>query len=224
MAILTQFPSTEWNITLNVPVTALTQSNVPAIGGTNTVTAVSGSGTTWKLTLTDAVETLAPSAVMITGITTTPPVEVVSTDNAAIAPFMQEIRNLLRIGLDAQDLPDATIRQLSYLRQAEMNVYQEAPIKTDTAYDSAASNPLLRDRYRIATMYHTAALLVPALPDIVREEFKEEYRQYVQMQGEDKINLFLGAAKDALIPEQPTTASVSNVGELGRSYTRYTAF
>jgi len=184
----------------------------------NAVSSVSGAGTTWMLILRDPVAILPPSSVTITGST------VVSTENAEIAGFMQQIRNLLRIGMDAADLPDATIRQLSYLRKAEFSVYEETK-KTEAQYDTAIMNdPAMRDRFRIAAMYHTAALLVPALPDIVREEFQQEYRQYVQMDGDEKIALFLNAAKDAIQEEITATASISNVGELGTSYTRYTAF
>lgn len=217
MAILSEFPTTQWTITLSTtPSTTLMPADITVSG--NAVSSVSGAGTTWMLILRDPVAILPPSSVTITGST------VVSTENAEIAGFMQQIRNLLRIGMDAADLPDATIRQLSYLRKAEFSVYEETK-KTEAQYDTAIMNdPAMRDRFRIAAMYHTAALLVPALPDIVREEFQQEYRQYVQMDGDEKIALFLNAAKDAIQEEITATASISNVGELGTSYTRYTAF
>ena len=217
MAILSEFPTTQWVITLSATRDALVLADIMVTG--NIVSAVSGSGTTWTLTLSNPVATLLPGSVTITGST------VVSTENGEISGFMQQIRNLLRIGMDAADLPDVTIRQLSYLRKAEFTVYEETK-KTETEYDSTIMNDAtMRDRFRIATMYHTAALLVPALPDIVREEFQQEYRQYVQMTGEEKIALFLNAAKDAIeevIP--PADRVVSKVGELGTSYTKYTAF
>ena len=230
MAILSEFPTTQWVITLSA-----TRSNLAAGDVTITlptpltpptpalaVSTVTGSGTSWVLMLNRMISELPPGAITIGGL---PATTVVSTDNAEIAGFMQQIRNLLRIGMDAADLPDATIRQLSYLRKAEFSVYEETK-KTEADYDNTIMNDAaMRDRFRIATMYHTAALLVPALPDIVREEFQQEYRQYVQMTGEEKIALFLNAAKDAVDEVLPPTDRVeSKVGELGTSYTKYTAF
>ena len=217
MAILTRFPSTRWNITLDMTLgTPLTAADVTVTG--NTVTAVTGAGTRWVLTLGTAVDELLPTTITIAGVM------VLTTENAELGEFLQEIRNILHIGLTADDLPDATIKQLSYLRKAELTVYDSTK-RTDATYDAAVlTDSALRDRFRIAVMYNTAALLVPALPDIVREEFQDEYRQYVQLQGEDKIALFLNTAKDVIEDDIPTGVSTSDVGELGMRYEKYVAF
>ena len=147
-----------------------------------------------------------------------------TTDNADIAGFMTQIRNILRIGVTAEDLPDATIRELAFLRKAELAVYEQTG-RTDATYDAAAqSDSALQDRFRIAVMYRTAALLLPALPDIVRESFQSELRQYVQIDFDTKINFFLTQATDAIEEDLTTEADVGSVGSLGDSYTRYVAF
>ena len=183
----------------------------------NAVTNTVGSGTSWMLTLRDAVSALAPSDITIPGAT------VLSTDNANIAGFIEQIRNILRIGLTQADLPDSTIRENAFLRKAELAVYEKTT-KTEAAFDTeSATDIALRDRFRIATMYRTAALLVPALPDIVREQFQSELNQYVQMDWEQKIAFFIKQADDAVEEDIPED-QVSSVGRIGSSYTRYTAF
>ena len=215
MAILTRFPTTNWQINLSAVLATLTPADVTVTG--NTVTAVVGTGSRWTLTLDTPTDALLPSSVTIAGTTVT------STDNADIAGFMEQIRNILRIGVTEEDLPDSTIRELAFLRRAELAVYERTG-NTDATYDAAASNTALRDRFRIAVMYRTAALLLPALPDIVRESLQSELRQYVQIDFDTKINFFLSQANDAIEDDTTTEADVSSVGSLGDSYTRYVAF
>ena len=140
---------------------------------------------------------------------------------------LEQIRNILRIGITAEDLPDSTIEERVFLRRAELAVF--AQTKTSEAdYDALPSNPendAKRERFQIAAMYRTAALLVPALPDIVREQFQSELRQYVQMDWEQKINFFISQSDDAVAEEIAAADTVvSSVGSIGSSYTRYTAF
>ena len=220
MAIISEFPSTRWNISLDTSLPTLVPGDISVTG--NTVTAVSGAGQSWVLTLGIAVSTLLPAAITVSGASVT------STSNADIAMFLEQIRNILRIGLTQDDLPDATIEELVFLRRAELTTYEKTG-KTEAQYDSetamnTAAAQALRDRFRISVMYRTAALLVPALPDIVRESFQSELRQYVQMDWEQKINFFLSQSDDAIEEDLPTTADVSSVGSVGSSYTRYTAF
>ena len=216
MAILSSFPSTMWSITLSTSLVSLAPGDVTVSG--NTVSAVTGAGTTWTLTLGTAVDTLAPTSIAISGNTVT------ATDNASIAQFIEQIRNILRIGVTREDLSDSTIRELAFLRKAELAVYEKTS-QTEAQYDTAsASDPALRDRFRIAVMYRTAALLVPALPDIVRESFQSELRQYVQMDWEQKINFFISQSDDAIEEDIPEGAVISSVGSVGTSYRRYTAF
>ena len=219
MAILSSFPSTRWDITLNMAREGGLSAGDITIAG-NTVTAVTGANLMWTLTLGTATPSLDPMAFTISGT------EVMTTDNAEIAPFMEQIRNLLGIRIRSSDLPDSTIRELAFLRKAEMAVLAMSRYDTDMDYDvAAARDTSLRDRFRLAVMYRTAALLVPALPDIVRESFQDELRQFVQMDWEQKINFFLTQADDALIEEDLTpSAVIGRVGSVGSSYTRYVAY
>ena len=142
----------------------------------------------------------------------------------ALTDAMNQVRNILRIGVTAEDLPDNTILEPAFVRRAELAVYAQTDIANDAAFDELAADDPKRERLKIATLYRTAALLVPALPDIVREQFQSELRQYVQMDWEQKINFFIGQANDTLQPDIPADAQVSSVGSVGSSYTRFTAF
>ena len=136
---------------------------------------------------------------------------------------MNQIRNILRIGIEQEDLPDSTILEEVFVRRAELAVYAQTNT-TESQFNALAADDPKRERLRIATLYRTAALLVPALPDIVREQFQSELRQYVQMDWEKKINFFISQADDAIQPDLPPSAQVSSVGSVGSSYTRYVGF
>jgi len=135
-----------------------------------------------------------------------------------VASYLSQIRNILRIGLTSEDLPDATIQEAAFLRRAELAVYEKTGL-TDQTYD-AISDPLKQERLRIAVLYRTAALLVPALPEIVRESFLGELQQFAQIDWEQKIAFFNSQADDAI--EQDTPVQTSSIGSVGSSYTRFT--
>lgn len=219
MAILSQFPTTMWKITLAESVDGLTPSHVavsPAV-----VLRITGSGNVWILTLSEAIP-LENAHVNVThnGV----PVRVLSVENAEIPGFLNQIRNILRIGITAEDLPDSSIRELAFLRNAELAVYEKTG-KPEGTYDTESLvNPALRDRFRIAVMYRTAALLVPSLPDIVRESFLGELQQYAQIDWQEKINFFLSQSDDAIEEDLPEPDDTGPVGSVGSSYCRFTAF
>ena len=126
--------------------------------------------------------------------------------------------------MTAEDLPDATIQELAFLRKAELTVYNQTK-KTESEFDTESSTDTeLRDRFRIATMYRTAALLVPSLPQIVREEYLSELRAYSEIDWQERINFFISEAGDAVAEDIPPDAQVSSVGTVATSWERYTAF
>ena len=219
MPILSSFPSTEWSITLSASRDALPQSEVHV--DANTVTAVSGAGRTWTLTLGTAISTLPIADITFSGSAAGS--VVTATDNAEIAQFMTMIRNILRIGITAEDLPDSTIRELAFLRRAELAVYDKTDVDNDAAFD-AITDTAKRDRFRIAVIYRTAALLVPALPEVVREGWLNQQRQFAQIDWQQKINFFIAESDAAIEEDIPAEQQVSTIGSLGSSYTRYTAF
>ena len=192
----------------------LQSSDFSVAGNTITSGVESADGNSWDLTLGTPISALEEGASGVSVFNTI----ITGTENIALQPFLQQIRDILRIGVTAEDLPDETISDLVFLRKAELDVYDRTGISEATYDTRAAADTALRDRFRISTMYRTAALLVPALPDIVRESFQSELRQYVQMDWEQKINFFLTQADDAIEEDIPDSDQ-GTLGRIGSSYT-----
>ena len=202
MAILSQFNSNRWLITLNREETDSESKLVPNdfnfTSNNNAVTSITGSGITRTIVLTEEVATLDISRITIINHDAAPIMEVISAENALLIPFLAQIRNLLGVDLTKEDLPDATILQSAFLRTAELQVYSNLGLSGDTAYDAKAVDALFRERSRIAVIYRTAALLVPVLPSIIESSIESERIRYAEIDWEEKINFFLGAADTAI--------------------------
>lgn len=207
MPILTRFPSRRWQITLNrvetagettpIPTSAIivTVDNLP-----NAVTAITSTGEKRVITLTNATETLLPSAVSISQ-TNYRNMVVLATENADLLDYLQQIRSLLRIGLTASDIPDATIMDQVFLRAAELEVYDAINL-TDTTYDPKAENDAaFRERTQNAVLYRTAALLLYSLPEIVSETVLQQSVRYREIDIDTKINFWLKAADQSIEPD-----------------------
>lgn len=215
MAILSQFDSNKWLITLNREETDSEPELVPNdfsfTSNNNTVTSITGSGITRTIVLTEEVATLDVSQITIINHDTTPIMEVISAQNALVIPFLAQIRNLLGVELSKEDLPDATILQAAFLRTAELQMYSNLGINGDTAYDakvtSNSGGALFQERTRIATIYRTAALLVPVLPSIIESSIESERIRYTEIDWEEKINFFLNAADAAVKEDIPSDLS-----------------
>ena len=201
MAILSQFPSNRWIITLNREVTEPALApNAFTISG-NSVLSITGSGTTRTIVLGGALAMLNATDISIDQSGYTDEVNVIATENALLIPFLEQIRNLIGLDLSTQNLPDATILQPAFLRAAELQVY-DALDTTDTAYDTkAASDELFKERTRIAVIYRTAALLVPVLPSIVESSTLRLRTRYTQIDWQEKVAFFIKAADDAVKPD-----------------------
>ena len=189
MAILSSFYTRNWQITLNR--IEASGENALVIGdftiSGNSVTSISGTGLTRNIVLGTAVEMLNPTHLVIANHMTAPAMVVTSAVNADIPQFLNQIRQLLNIGLTSDDLPDSVISSLVYLRAAEFEVYESIRL-TDTTYDTmigglmpTPAQRILAERYRIAVMYRTAALLIPALPDIIEQAILRERTRYVEI-------------------------------------------
>ena len=207
MPILSRFPTQRWQITLNrvesssetspIPTSAfsVTTNNLP-----NAVTSATPTGLMRILTLTTAVDTLPTSAVVINQ-TEYSGMMVTATANADLLDYLQQIRNLLRIGLSATDLPDATITGQAFLREAENEVYDAINLN-DASYDTkAASDPAFQERTQIAVMYRTAALLLYSLPQIVSESVLQQSVRYREIDIDNKINFWLRTADQSIEPD-----------------------
>ena len=223
MAILSSFYTRNWQITLN-RVEASGESALVigdfTISG-NSVTSISGTGLTRNIVLGTAVEMLNPTHLMIVNHMTAPAMVVTSAVNADIPQFLEQIRQLLDIGLTSDDLPNSVVTNLVYLRKAEFQVYESTGL-TDTTYDTKVggltptpAQRIIAERYRISVMYRTAALLVPALPDVVEQSTLRLRTRYVEIDWQEKIALFIRLAddiiEDEIIDAQTATTVIAAV-------------
>ena len=216
MAILSAIDTSNWQITLNrveqPPELALVAADFTA----PVVTGVSGIGLTRDIVLSSSTNNLTPSNIRIANHDARPAENVsamVVTDaiTTLLAGALDQIRQLLDVGLTSTELPNAVVRSSVYLRKAELEVYQSTNL-TDATYDSTiASMPLKAEQYRISTMYRTAALLIPALPDIVEQSTLRLRTRYTEIDWEKKRALFLQLSDDIIeddIVDPQITATV----------------
>ena len=146
MAILSNFPTRNWTITLNRVETESEDTLAPSdiIVSGNTVTAISGTTVTRNLTLQTAVASLLPADISFSGYSG---LAVVSTSNADIPQFLQQIRELLSVRLTAEDIPDSIINSDVYLLLAETQTYDATGL-TSMQYDTSCllyTSPSPRD-------------------------------------------------------------------------------
>ena len=223
MAILTQLQSMRWQITLNRVESsgedALDTSHIVVTG--NSVSSISGTGLQRVIVLTTGVTALAPSAITISAHTG---MRVVSTTNANedLLEYLDEIRKLIWVNLTEQDVPDSVILQNVYLGLADSEVLNSLGLTTAQYNTKVASDEAFQRRSRIAVAYRTAAYLLPAVPQLLREEIQQEYKQFAQVDWKERQTFFLRLSGESIEDDTPTVEVA--LGKTGESYTRYTAF
>ena len=120
---------------------------------------------------------------------------------------------------------DISDRQIEnpYLRSAEYEVYEALGV-TESEYDTkAAADATYREKTRIATLYRTAALLVPSVPDILQESVLSVQRRYVQFDPDKKIAAFIRLSNNEIEEYLPEDSKRS--GFVARSFKkRYVGF
>lgn len=208
MAILTQFPSRRWQITLNraesSTETALMPNafnvTVPNPPNVNLVIGITGTGLMRIITLTEAVDAIPIANIVISQSSYTG-MMVTATQNADLLDFLQQIRNLLRIGLSSTDLPDSTILEQVFLRAAELEVYDALDL-TDATYDAKALNdPAFRERTQNAVLYRAAAKILYSLPEIVSETVLQQSVRYREIDIDNKITFWLNLSNQSIEPD-----------------------
>lgn len=222
MGILSAYPTTQWTLFLNraelSTESALTLADITV--GMETLTALSGSGTARRVTFGTAVAAVQPTSVVLAGH---PGMHVIGGLPTESLAFLDQVRNILRIGLTPEDLSDFQIQQSAFLGKAELDTYA-ALNTTPAAYAAkAASEPLYEQRVRTAVLYRTAALLVPSLPEILENTLRSERIRYAELDWQQRINYFLKVANDA-IAEDTTSADVAGGVVIATLATRETYF
>ena len=212
MAILSSIPN--WRITLNRDVVP-GESALRVGDFTPVITDISGTGLIRDIVLdtprTTSTGFLTSSDITISNHATDPAMVVTSVaPSGLILSALDQIRQLLDVGLTSTQLPNAVIYSSVYLRKGEREVY-ESTGESDSTYNRLS--PDKKENFRIATMYRTAALLVPALPDIVEQSTLRLRTRYVEIDWQEKIALFLKLAdeviEDDIVRPQITAAVVA---------------
>lgn len=222
MAILTQFPTTQWQITLNRVETeseaSLAISHITVTG--NTVVSITGSGLQRVLTLGTAVSMLSATSITITAHTS---MEVVSVANYELINYLNQIRTLIWTNLTSEDLPDSTISEDVYLGLAESETLGSLSLTTSQYDTKAASDSTFATRSRVSVMYRAAAYLLPAVPQLLREEINSEYQQFAQVDWQERQTFFLKVAGDSIENDVPDDSGTTG-GFDGKRYIKRTYF
>ena len=183
MGILSDFPTTNWRITLNADNPALVASDFTITS--NTVVSLSGTELKRTLVLDTATANLLLSQITISRAG----VSVVEVENAETVDFLNQIRWLLNVKLTESEVPNEVILR-PYLATAENEIYGKLGI-TETAYQSrAATDAAFKEKTISAMLYSVAALLVPAVSDVVQETLLGFGVRYVEWDPEKKIAQF----------------------------------
>ena len=202
MAILSDIKSTSWILTFNENPGTINIANVTV--SSNTVTSITGMGTTRTLIVGTQVSDLEISDITITGLPSS--VELIDIENRILSGFLAQIRSILNISLTKTDLPDDKIVS-PFLRSADNAVLAELDLTTQ-AY--AAKSDSFKEKARLSVLYRTAAFLVPSLPDIVEEAILNERTRYVEYDPDQKIAYFIRLSKNEiqdLLPPGTVTGS-----------------
>ena len=101
------------------------------------------------------------------------------------------IRGLLSLSLTATDLPNATIFNHAFFKQAERKVESAYP-------DASTATGITREKLVAAVEFYTAADLLLIFRDIVAESFLNISRRYTALDVESLRKRYLDAAKASL--------------------------
>lgn len=195
MAILTSFETINWKITFSEDNENL-MANLLQVTG-NMVTSLSATGITRDAVLQNPTNNLVITDTGVSGVT------VVSVENADLADYLNEIRWLLNAALTENDLSDQQIRS-PFLRSAEFEVYDALGV-TEAEYDTrSATDMVFREKVRLSTLYRTAALLVPSIPDILQQRIFEGSVRYVEYDPKEKIANFIRLSNNEIEEFIPT--------------------
>ena len=222
-------PSTDWVLTLNRAVGAGLAPEPIIVPGditiaNNSVTRITGQGLQRGIHLDTALSELGPDDITIsnhpnpdievTAVTANVPVpnlissSPLSIANLVLAQALDNIRNYLEIGLTRDELPNKTIID-GYLPQAEEEIYSILHL-TPTEYDTRASaSTAFSSKTRLAAQYRAAALIVPALPEILTEEINRERQTFAEFEPEKKIQFFLDRSETEIQEFVPTGEAVT---------------
>ena len=110
--------------------------------------------------------------------------------------FLSQIRDLVSVTIEPDDLPDTTIGKSVFLRNAELKVYEKLQLASDAAYDALSDAD--KERIRIAVMYRAAIGLMMVLPQIIESQIQSERIRLAEIDWEQKMALYLNQSDEIL--------------------------
>ena len=125
--------------------------------------------------------------------------------NQLVSVLLSDIRDQVAVGLTTQDLPDSVIEKNVFLRAAELEVIQRI---TAAQYDAKLAIQSSRERITIAIQKRTAALIIPALPQIVENSALQERVRFLEIDWQARIELLQQEADDIIKPDIPDATAV----------------
>ena len=122
--------------------------------------------------------------------------------------FLQGVRDLIVIGLESSELPDATLRTNVYFQAAELDVIRKLDTTMNDYDDKLATDFDFKSRAEVAIANRMAAKVLPALPQIVEQKIQGEDYRYSEFDIKERISLLLSTADDAIAPDLPSVGDV----------------
>lgn len=119
---------------------------------------------------------------------------------------LQDIRQLVLNELTSKDLPDDVINRDIYLGIAERDIFARANI-TSSQYDALDAEQ--QTKIKTAVKYKTAVLILPSLPQLLRETVIGISYQYNQLSQTNKIKRYEDLI-DNQVPKVPEVVDGSN--------------
>lgn len=120
--------------------------------------------------------------------------------------FLQDVRDLISVGLTDNDLGSSVLNRLVFFRSAELDLIRnglnlmgdDSIMRYEDMLTANANN--FRDKAIIAVAYRMAAKVLPALPQIVEESILNERVRYQELDLEERINLLITDSNDIIRP------------------------
>jgi hypothetical protein len=142
----------------------------------------------------------------------------------ALSPFLSDdhfdsVRRAIDVDLDESILPNEIIRDDVYLKRAAQKIIFFDPLAETRTGDQ-------EEAIILATIFQTAAYLVPALPNLVTEQFVDYRARFDPMSQHDQVQRLTSAVDEQIViaVALDTPESFRRVGHFtlgrGKSYYR----
>ena len=107
-----------------------------------------------------------------------------------LSGFLQEVRDLIQVGLTTEELSDDLLSRMIFFRASELNLIRLLG-DSQSEYDAKLGVPDFKLRAETWIASRMAAAILPALPQILEEGILDERVRYQQLDIEKRIELLL---------------------------------